>query len=60
MIEDKNLLNSRIECEGYVGTVKYIGPVGDTKGQWLGVDWDDSDRGKHNGTYNDIHYFNTW
>ncbi|KAH0951299.1 hypothetical protein HN011_002077 [Eciton burchellii] len=58
MVEDKKYeIASRIECEGYHGTLKYVGPVGDTKGEWLGIDWDDLTRGKHNGTYHGIKYF---
>ncbi|KAL6439102.1 hypothetical protein ACFW04_003814 [Cataglyphis niger] len=58
MVEDKKYeVSSRIECDGYRGTVKYVGPVGNTKGEWLGIDWDDSTRGKHNGTYEGIEYF---
>jgi len=58
MVEDKKYeIASRIECDGYRGTLKYIGPVGDTKGEWLGIDWDDLTRGKHNGTYHGIKYF---
>ncbi|EFN86898.1 tubulin-specific chaperone E [Harpegnathos saltator] len=58
MVEDKKYqIASRIECDGYRGTLKYVGPVGNTKGQWLGIDWDDSTRGKHNGTYEGIEYF---
>ncbi|XP_076276691.1 tubulin-specific chaperone E-like isoform X1 [Lasioglossum baleicum] len=58
MVEDKKYeIGSRIECDGYRGTLKYVGPVGSTKGQWLGVDWDDPTRGKHNGTYEGVEYF---
>ncbi|XP_029056552.2 tubulin-specific chaperone E isoform X1 [Osmia bicornis bicornis] len=58
MVEDKKYeVGSRIECDGHQGTVKYCGPVGDTKGLWLGIDWDDPTRGKHNGTYEGIKYF---
>ncbi|EZA50346.1 hypothetical protein DMN91_003520 [Ooceraea biroi] len=58
MVEDKKYeIASRIECDGYHGTLKYVGPVGDTKGEWLGIDWDDLTRGKHNGTYQGIEYF---
>ncbi|XP_058793818.1 tubulin-specific chaperone E [Phymastichus coffea] len=60
MIEDKNCIGSRVGCEGHIGTVKYVGTVGDTKGQWLGIDWDDPSRGKHNGTYEGVEYFQTW
>lgn len=39
------------------GTIRYIGQVQDTKGTWLGVEWDNSSRGKHNGIINEIRYF---
>lgn len=58
MVEDKRYeIDSRIECDGHQGTLKYIGSVGETKGLWLGIDWDDPTRGKHNGTYEGIKYF---
>lgn len=58
MVEDRKYeIPSRIECDGCRGTLKYVGPVGNTKGEWLGIDWDDSTRGKHNGTYEGIEYF---
>ncbi|KYN44335.1 Tubulin-specific chaperone E [Trachymyrmex septentrionalis] len=58
MVEDRKYeIPSRIECDGYRGTLKYVGPVGNTKGEWLGIDWDDSTRGKHNGTYEGVEYF---
>lgn len=50
-------LGSRIECCGYIGTVKYIGPITGYKGLWLGIDWDDVTRGKHNGTVDGVEYF---
>ncbi|KOC61278.1 Tubulin-specific chaperone E [Habropoda laboriosa] len=60
MIEDKKYeIDSRIECDGHQGTLKYVGPVGETKGLWLGIDWDDPTRGKHNGTYEGVKYFKT-
>ncbi|KAJ8950146.1 hypothetical protein NQ314_007999 [Rhamnusium bicolor] len=57
-ISDYNI-GSRIECCGHFGTIKYIGPVEGHPGVWLGIDWDDVERGKHNGTVNGIHYFQT-
>lgn len=39
------------------GTIRYIGPVADTKGIWLGVEWDDPSRGKHDGVSKDTRYF---
>ncbi|XP_047109126.1 tubulin-specific chaperone E [Schistocerca piceifrons] len=50
-------LGQRIECSGSYGTVKYIGEVPPTKGIWLGIDWDEPHRGKHDGMYNDVRYF---
>lgn len=56
MISDFKI-GKRIECGGYYGTIKYIGPVVGHEGIWLGIDWDDSDRGKHNGSVNNLLYF---
>lgn len=61
MVEDKSHeIGARVDCEGYRGTLRYVGPVGDTKGTWLGVDWDDPSRGKHNGTHLGTEYFKAW
>ncbi|GAV93005.1 CAP_GLY domain-containing protein, partial [Cephalotus follicularis] len=39
-----------------IGTVKYIGPVEDYSGMWIGVDWDNG-QGKHDGSINRVRYF---
>lgn len=52
-------IGDRIESGGSIGTVKYIGLVEGYTNIWLGIDWDDSDRGKHNGSVNGISYFCT-
>uniref|UniRef100_A0A915B2A7 Tubulin-specific chaperone E n=2 Tax=Parascaris univalens TaxID=6257 RepID=A0A915B2A7_PARUN len=39
------------------GTVRYVGPVDGYSGEWIGIDWDDAKRGKHNGTVNGRVYF---
>lgn len=49
----------RVESNGYFGTICYIGEVPPAKGTWLGVDWDDPTRGKHNGTHEGKKYFST-
>ncbi|KAG6814569.1 hypothetical protein H0H92_000097 [Tricholoma furcatifolium] len=49
--------SSRISLAGYLGTVKYTGPVEGTSGTWLGVEWDDPSRGKHNGVKDGKQYF---
>jgi hypothetical protein len=39
--------------DGFVGTVRYVGPVASAKDateQYAGVEWDDSTRGKHDGS----------
>uniref|UniRef100_A0A1B0AXA3 Tubulin-specific chaperone E n=1 Tax=Glossina palpalis gambiensis TaxID=67801 RepID=A0A1B0AXA3_9MUSC len=41
------------------GTVRYIGEICGYKGTWLGIEWDDPSRGKHNGVVNGKHYFYT-
>ena len=33
------------------GTVRYVGEVAGTKGEWIGVEWDDEGRGRHDGTH---------
>lgn len=40
-------------------TVRYCGPLPDQNGSWLGVEWDDPDRGKHNGQYKGKRLFDT-
>lgn len=39
------------------GTIRYVGPVENTKGTWLGVEWDQDHRGKHDGSYKGKRYF---
>lgn len=50
-------VGERIVWHNTVGTMRYIGPVEGTKGTWLGVEWDDPSRGKHNGVLNGQRYF---
>jgi hypothetical protein len=41
------------DLEEYRGTIRYIGPVAAAKNPadiWLGIEWDDSSRGKHDGS----------
>ncbi|XP_031356946.1 tubulin-specific chaperone E-like [Photinus pyralis] len=52
-------IGDRIESGGSFGTVKYIGLIEGYTNIWLGVDWDYSDRGKHNGSVNGVSYFCT-
>lgn len=41
----------RFVFDGALCTVRYKGPLEGTSGEWLGVEWDDPLRGKHNGTH---------
>lgn len=52
-------VGSRIVCNGEYGTVLYVGKVDSTQGIWLGVEWDNPERGKHDGSYNGVNYFKT-
>ena len=47
----------RLSFSGAQCTVRYVGPVEDTKGVWLGVEWDDPSRGKHDGSHSGVRYF---
>ncbi|EEH40779.2 tubulin-specific chaperone E [Paracoccidioides lutzii Pb01] len=50
-------VGSRLSFDGALCTVRYIGEVKGTKGQWLGVEWDDPNRGKHSGEHKGVKYF---
>lgn len=42
----------------YIGTIRYVGPVDGTSGEWIGVEWDDVNvRGKHDGVSDGRRYF---
>ncbi|KAL8984073.1 MAG: hypothetical protein Q9177_004800 [Variospora cf. flavescens] len=47
----------RLSYSGSLCTVRYVGAVDGTQGSWLGVEWDDPSRGKHDGTHNGKRYF---
>ena len=50
-------IDTRILLSGYIGTIKFSGSVQGTSGTWLGVEWDDPQRGKHDGAKDGIQYF---
>ncbi|OMJ21820.1 Tubulin-specific chaperone E [Smittium culicis] len=41
------------------GTIRYIGRIDSTQGEWLGIEWDDISVGKHSGSYKGKQYFET-
>jgi len=51
------MLGQRIETEGFRGTVRFLGQVPGTSGEWIGVEWDDVQRGKHSGENKGVQYF---
>ena len=58
------LLNRRVEVSESTGTIKYIGKLKHLKDKkdddfWIGIEWDDFSRGKHNGTVEGFEYFKT-
>jgi len=59
----ESMIGRRIEFCGDRGTVRYYGPImhepdkSKATGNWLGVEWDNPERGKHNGTVNGYKYF---
>lgn len=64
LLEFFNIMSSaqvgkRVDCLGEIGTIKYIGTVEGHPATWLGIDWDNPQRGKHNGTVNGVQYFET-
>lgn len=58
----KFYIGDRLSFDGALCTVRYIGNVEGTKGDWLGVEWDDTFRGKHSGEHKGKRYFtcNYW
>lgn len=57
----KQLVNmsvgQRRSFDGHRCTIRYVGTVEGTTGDWLGVEWDDSSRGKHAGEHKGTRYF---
>ena len=57
MSETENYPGRRLSFSGALCIVRYVGPVEGTKGDWLGVEWDDPSRGKHDGSHSGVRYF---
>lgn len=52
-----HFIGERLSYDGVPCTVRYIGPVAGTSGSWLGVEWGDKTRGKHDGEHKGVKYF---
>lgn len=50
-------VGSRIQSGRDRATVAYTGPVVGQTGIWVGVEWDDASRGKHDGSTGGVRYF---
>ncbi|KAL7790996.1 hypothetical protein V8C37DRAFT_164014 [Trichoderma ceciliae] len=50
-------IGQRISYDGAPCSVRYVGGVAGTTGDWLGVEWDDAARGKHDGSHKGTRYF---
>ncbi|KAL4808278.1 hypothetical protein BDV18DRAFT_134585 [Aspergillus unguis] len=50
-------VNQRRSYDGNLCTIRYVGKVEGTSGEWLGVEWDDPTRGKHSGQHQGVRYF---
>ncbi|KAE8151831.1 tubulin-specific chaperone [Aspergillus avenaceus] len=50
-------VGSRRSYNGDRCTVRFVGAVAGTTGEWLGVEWDDPTRGKHSGEHHGVRYF---
>ena len=53
----ENYPGQRLSFSGALCTVRYVGAVESTKGDWLGVEWDEPSRGKHDGSHKGVRYF---
>lgn len=43
--------------EVHHGTIRFVGTLSRKEGVWAGVEWDDATRGKHDGSFEGIKYF---
>ena len=50
-------IDQRRSLDGQLCTIRYVGGVQGTTGDWLGVEWDDPTRGKHAGEHKGVRYF---
>ncbi|KAM9460958.1 tubulin-specific chaperone E isoform 2-T2 [Clarias gariepinus] len=53
----EDTVGRRVLCDGERATVRYVGTVPPTTGLWLGVEWDNPERGKHDGSHEGVRYF---
>uniref|UniRef100_H0WW96 Tubulin-specific chaperone E n=2 Tax=Otolemur garnettii TaxID=30611 RepID=H0WW96_OTOGA len=52
-----DVIGQRVEVNGEYATVRFLGLVPPVAGCWLGVEWDNPERGKHDGSHKGTAYF---
>ncbi|XP_060262711.1 tubulin-specific chaperone E isoform X1 [Ovis aries] len=52
-----DVIGRRVEVNGEHATVRFSGIVPPVAGPWLGVEWDNPERGKHDGSHEGTVYF---
>lgn len=50
-------IGDRVEVGSDRGTIRYIGAIEGYDGNWVGIDWDNPQRGKHDGFVKGKRYF---
>src|SRR5215208_2558875 len=50
-------VGSRLLVGKHGATIRYVGPVEGQDGVWVGLEWDDPTRGKHDGSHSGTRYF---
>ncbi|XP_077428152.1 tubulin-specific chaperone E isoform X1 [Vanacampus margaritifer] len=56
-VTPEDALGRRVACSEHRATVRFVGAVPPTAGVWLGVEWDEPARGKHDGLHQGVRYF---
>ena len=51
------VVGQRLDIEEYKATIRFVGQIPPADTIWLGVEWDDPDRGKHSGEHKGTSYF---
>jgi hypothetical protein len=50
-------VGDRVQIDRHRATIRYVGEVAGQEGQWIGLEWDDASRGKHDGSASGHQYF---
>ena len=56
-MQAESCMGRRVQIDKYKATVRYSGPLEGQEGLWIGLEWDDASRGRHNGSVDGRHYF---